>query len=105
MQYHEVRITGSNRTATVGLAVAALTLGAVFLALGLTLLLGIAIVGTVAAAGVMLYRRLTGRGVYPIAGGSGATNAHGLDPSMEVFPATGTNRGAEARHLRSPGTD
>jgi hypothetical protein len=84
-----IRMYGFNvrsRPAAIALAAAALAVGAVFVAFGIFLLLGLAAVGTLVGAGVLLLRSLTagtGRLRRP------PTNAD-LDPSLEIFPADRT---------------
>jgi hypothetical protein len=83
---HVIRIYSLNarsRPAAIALAAAAIAVGAVFVAFGVFLLLGLAAVGTVVGAGVLLFRALTGRTprrihVPPI--------DPELDPTLEVFP-------------------
>jgi hypothetical protein len=81
-----IRIHGLNirsRPAAIALAAAALAVGAVFVAFGVLLLLGLAVLGTVVGAGVLAFRSLTGRGTEPL------RTPHAdpeLDPSLEVFP-------------------
>jgi hypothetical protein len=73
-----------SRPAAVALAVAALALGAVFVAFGIFLLLGLAAVGTIVGAGVLAFRALTGRGTgHP----RPPMKDLDLDPSLEVFPS------------------
>ncbi|HEY9516832.1 MAG TPA: hypothetical protein VIQ74_14235 [Gemmatimonadaceae bacterium] len=88
MMYRVINITPRNRAAAIALAVAAIFVGGVVLAMGLTLLLGVATVAVVGGLGVTLYRRLMGtvRGVPPV------RRAPDLDPSMEVFPARAHSR-------------
>ncbi|HEY7893662.1 MAG TPA: hypothetical protein VIC24_02050 [Gemmatimonadaceae bacterium] len=87
-----VQINVRSRTAAAALGVAALVAGGVLLAFGLTLLAGAAVVGMVAGGGLMLYRRLAGRTAHHTA------VRHGLDPSLEVFPARTAERpGLEPR--------
>jgi hypothetical protein len=81
-----VQINVRSRAAAAALGVAALAAGGVLLAFGLTLLAGAAVVGVVAGGGLMLYRRLSGRT------SPGAPVRQGLDPSLEVFPARGSDR-------------
>jgi hypothetical protein len=81
-----VRIYSINvrsRPAAIALAAAALAAGAVFVAFGIVLLLGVVAVGTVVGAGVVLYRSLTERG-RPRVGGRRGDDV--LDPAREVFP-------------------
>ncbi|MFN2564365.1 MAG: hypothetical protein ABR499_05055 [Gemmatimonadaceae bacterium] len=81
-----IRIYGLNapsRPAAIALAAAALAVGAVFVAFGIVLLLGVAAIGTVVGAGVVVFRRLTGRGSVRIPAARFDTE---LDPSLEVFP-------------------
>lgn len=77
-----------SRGKTIALAIAALAVGGIFLALGVALLVSLAVVGTVVAAGMALARIVRGRPSLP-------TRERPLDPSMEVFPP-GTD---EARRL------
>lgn len=79
MPYRVVKFTVKNRAAAVALGATALVLGGVLLALGITLLVGVAVVGTAVGTGVMLYRRLAGRGAPRVNG------AARLDPRLEVF--------------------
>jgi hypothetical protein len=90
-----LRIYGLNvrsRPAAIALAATALAVGAVFVAFGIVLLIGLAAVGTVVGTGVLLVRSLTGRG-----GGQrhAPRQAAELDPSLEVFP---TQSGARPPH-------
>lgn len=77
-------LTVRSRPAAIALAATALAVGAVFVAFGIVLLVGLAAVGAVVGASVLLFRSLTGRG-------SGRLHAprHDaeLDPSLEVFPS------------------
>jgi hypothetical protein len=73
-----------SRPAAIALAAAALAVGAVFVAFGIFLLIGLAAVGTVVGAGVLLFRSLTGRGTGRLHRPSADLE---LDPSLEVFPA------------------
>jgi hypothetical protein len=75
-------LTGRSRGAALALGAAALGLGMVVLAFGIVLLIGVAVVGTIAAGGVLLYRSLTGRGTSDLPRGHDPE----LDPSLEVFP-------------------
>lgn len=86
MKVHVVQLGARNRAAAAALGVAALVIGGVLLALGITLLAGVVVVGGAVAGGVMLYRRLTGR--------AGPRSRARLDPSMEVFadPTRGAPR-------------
>ena len=72
------------RPAAIALAAVALAIGAVFVAFGIVLLLGLAALGTAIGTGVLLYRALTGRR------GDRARRSElpsDLDPSLEVFPS------------------
>jgi hypothetical protein len=83
--------------ATIALAAVALALGAIFVAFGIVLLLGLAAVGTVVGAGVLVFRRLTGR----VPGRpDGPRFDTGLDPSLEVFPGQ-ASRTSVPRELSS----
>jgi hypothetical protein len=68
-----------SRGKTIALAIAAVAVGGIFLALGVALLASLAVVGTIAAAGVAIARVLRGRHSLP-------PRQDSLDPSMEVFP-------------------
>jgi hypothetical protein len=76
-------LNARSRPAAIALAVAAVAVGAVFVTFGVFLLLGLAAVGTVVGAGVLLFRALTGRAPRRIH--APPTDAE-LDPSLEVFP-------------------
>lgn len=81
-----IRIYGLNvrsRAAAIALAAAALAVGAVFVAFGIFLLLGLAAVGTVVGAGVLVFRALTGRGTSHLRPPARHLD---LDPSLEVLP-------------------
>jgi hypothetical protein len=85
-----IRIYGLNvrsRPAAIALAAAALAAGAVFVAFGIFLLIGLAAVGTAVSAGVLLFRSLTGRGTGRL---HRPPSDSELDPSLEVFPADTT---------------
>lgn len=82
-----VRIYGlsvRSRPAAIALAAAALAIGAMFVAFGIFLLLGLAAVGTLVGAGVLVFRALTGRGTGRL---RPAPSELGLDPSLEVLPS------------------
>jgi hypothetical protein len=72
-----------NRPAGIALAAVALSLGLVFVAFGIVLLLGVAAVGAVVGAAVVLVRSLTGRGS---ARPGRPRPDRELDPALEVFP-------------------
>ena len=74
-----------NRPAAIALAVAALAIGAVFVALGIILLLGLAAIGTVIGAGFVLYRSLIRRNSRQLRAPHPDAE---LDPSLEVSPRT-----------------
>lgn len=57
-------LEGMSRTKKAALAVGLVATGALLLTVGLVLLLGIAVVGTVGAIAVLGYRRLTGRPLF-----------------------------------------
>lgn len=68
-----------SRGKTIALAIAALTVGGIFLALGIALLASVAVVGAIVAAGLAIARLVRGRPLLP-------ARERPLDPSMEVFP-------------------
>jgi hypothetical protein len=76
-------LTARSRPARIALAAAAIAVGAVLVTFGVFLLLGLAAVGTVVGAGVLLFRALTGRPTRRI---HGPPIDPELDPSLEVFP-------------------
>ncbi|HJU67799.1 MAG TPA: hypothetical protein VJ650_06070 [Gemmatimonadaceae bacterium] len=82
MNFRVVTIGGGrmSRGKTIALAIAAVTIGGIFLALGIALLATLALVGTAVAAGMAVARVLRGRPLPPL-------RERPLDPSMEVFPA------------------
>lgn len=86
-------LTGRNKVGAIALGIAALAVGGVFLAFGLALLIAVVVVGAALGAALILYRRLTGRGV-PWLGTS--ARASRLDPANEVFPADGSGGRFEA---------
>lgn len=73
-----------NRVGAIALGLAALAVGGVFLIFGLALLVAVAVVGITLGAGVLLYRRITGRGSLLM---DATTRSSRLDPAKEVFPA------------------
>jgi hypothetical protein len=101
MHVRVYRFGTKNRAATVALIAAALAIGAVFVALGLMLLLAIAAAGAVIGVGAMIYYRLTGR--RPALQRS---TQQRLDPTLEVFSsknaelAAGESERAEDYHSR-----
>ena len=82
MQIRIYRVGPKNRLATTALIAAALAVGAVLIAFGLMLLLGLAAAGVVIGSGVMIYHRLTGRAPAM----QRWQERQMLDPSLEVFP-------------------
>ncbi|MDB4874543.1 MAG: hypothetical protein JWM41_989 [Gemmatimonadetes bacterium] len=72
-------LTIRNRTALALFTIAVLGLGAVFLTVGLALLLGLVVAGGVLGAGVAAYRRLRG-GPRQVP----RANLDELDPALEV---------------------
>jgi hypothetical protein len=74
-----------SRAGAIAFAIAVLAIGGVFIVFGLVLLLALAAAGTVLGAGILLYRRLTGRlprFLRPAAPASSRSAEMGL----EVFP-------------------
>jgi hypothetical protein len=93
------------KIATVTLAVVAIAIGGLFLAFGLALLLGLAVVGTITGAGVMVYHRLTGRWPrFLTHARETARQTSGLDPAKEVFaePPRGPDTAAHNEQLLPP---
>jgi hypothetical protein len=90
-----------NPIAVWAMAIAALAVGGVLFVLGLTVLLGILVAGTVLGTGVMLVRRLTGasrrdRERLEAMMREARHGGLGLDPSMEVLPPRSPERRADA---------
>lgn len=82
-----IRIDGlgvRSRPAAIALAAAALAVGAVFVAFGIFLLLGLAAVGTIVGIGVFAFRALTGRATGHL---RAPMETRDLEPSLEVFPS------------------
>jgi membrane protein implicated in regulation of membrane protease activity len=87
--YYGYRLSIRGRAAAIALGAAALAVGGVLLVLGVTLLLGVLVAGTVLGAGMLAYRRLTGRHRRtPLDSSPG----RGLDPALEVFPDDSASR-------------
>ncbi|MGI9078175.1 MAG: hypothetical protein ACR2G6_12740 [Gemmatimonadaceae bacterium] len=82
-------MTVNNRVGAVALGIAALAVGGVFLVFGLALLIAVAVIGIALGGGVLLYRKLMGRGARMVT----PVRPAGLDPAKEVFPA-GDPRGS-----------
>ena len=80
-----VHITTRSKAGALALAIAVIALGGVFVVFGLVLLLSLAAVGMVIGAGVMAYRKLTGRWPRSLRPQPAPTRT--LDPSQEVFPS------------------
>ena len=83
--------TFSTKNRGVPIVVSFLVVGAglALLLLGLALLAGIAIVGGVLGAGVLLYRTIRGQRPTPL---RGSPQTSELDPSLEVFPEPNDER-------------
>lgn len=98
MTYRQFNLAPRNRAAAIALVVAAIMVGGIVLALGLTLLLGVATVAVVGGLGVMLYHRL----MRLLRGGRAEPRGErldpSLDPSMEVFPAQSSSRPLRPRN-------
>ena len=88
--YRSFQISTRSRAGAIALAVAVVALGGVFIVFGLVLLVVLAAAGTALAAGVGLYRRLTGR--WPRFLRQGEARRTALDPALEVQPGHGTSR-------------
>lgn len=87
MQYRGLRIQPTSRAGALALGAGIVLIGGTLIMVGLTLLLALAIGGVVFGAGVLLYRRLTGRWRRPLsrpAGTAGAVSRLGLDPRLEI---------------------
>ena len=86
LSVHRVSVRG--RAAAIAMGIAALVVGGVLLVLGVTLLLGLLVAGVVLGAGVLAYRRLTGRRLTP----RDTNPRRDLDPALEVFPDNAAGR-------------
>lgn len=80
-----VQIRTTNRASAIALGIAAVAIGGVFFVFGLMLLLGLAAVGTVVGAGLILYHRLTGRLPGFLSGKHKPSRSP--HPELEVFAA------------------
>jgi hypothetical protein len=80
-----------NGPAAFALAAVVLAVGALLVALGLLLLLGLVAIGAAIGTGAVLFRALTGRGRRRVW-------YRDLDPSLEIFP----NDSAAQSPLRNP---
>ena len=90
-----------SRPAAIALAAVALAVGAVVVAFGIFLLLGLAVVGTIVGAGMVLVRSLTRRGTGRLEPPPSANGE--LDPALEVFPeSTLPARPAARSHDHKP---
>ncbi|HUF31381.1 MAG TPA: hypothetical protein VMM77_12085 [Gemmatimonadaceae bacterium] len=83
--YRIVQISTTNRAGAIALGIAAVAIGGVFVVFGLMLLIGLAAVGTLVGAGLVLYHRLTGRLPSFLRGKT--QPARTLHPELEVFAA------------------
>jgi hypothetical protein len=83
MTIHIRTSTGRLGPAGIGAAVLLLMMGGAIVLSGLALLLALAVAGTAIGAGVVLFRRLTGRSGRVV---HSRRQAKGLDPALEVFP-------------------
>jgi len=87
-----VRIYGltiQNKVSAIALGLAAVAVGGVFLVFGLALLVAVAVVGITLGAGLVLYRRIAGRGSLFM---NATTRSTSLDPAKEVFPTEDTQQ-------------
>lgn len=92
-----VQIRTTNRASALALGIAAVVIGGVFFVFGLMLLLGLAAVGTLVGAGLVLYHRLTGR--LPRFLHRRAQRSTSLHPELEVFSAEPRVRGELATDI------
>lgn len=99
-----VQIRTTNRASAIALGIAAVAIGGVFFVFGLMLLLGLAAVGTLVGAGLVLYHRLTGRLPRFLRGKRQPSRS--LHPELEVFAAEPRARGElETEMPDTPQTD
>ena len=82
MSMRVYKLEGGGGAKGAGLAIAIVGVGALVVAFGLALLLVLGTVGAVVGAGVILYRRLTGRAMPSVYSGRATAQ---VDPSLEVF--------------------
>lgn len=84
MNHRVIHIQGTGRAGALALGAAVVVVGGVLVVVGATILVGLGVVGAAAGAGIVAWRRLTGRGrpstIEPLARG------RPLDPGLEVFP-------------------
>ena len=84
MQHHVIHIRPTSRAGTIAVATGVIVVGGALVVVGATLLLALGVVAGAAGAGVVAWRRLTGRSGAPPA--EPLARVRPLDPSLEVFP-------------------
>jgi membrane protein implicated in regulation of membrane protease activity len=87
-EHNYYRLSLRGRAAAIATGIAALVVGGLMLVLGVTLLLGVLVASVVVGAGVLAYRRLTGR--MPTL--RDRSPRRDLDPALEVFPDDAADR-------------
>ena len=75
------RLKTRSKIGVIALGALAVVIGGVFLIFGLTLLIGLSLLGIVLAVSARIYRKLTGRSPFPWKGAVGQHRAS----SLEVF--------------------
>jgi hypothetical protein len=84
-------LTVRNRFLATLAILALIGLGAAVVAVGFTLLLGLAAAGTLVGAGMSIYNRIRGRSVESL-----PRPVAGLDPRLQVFPERRVLQGGDA---------
>ncbi|MGI9140084.1 MAG: hypothetical protein ACR2GJ_03120 [Gemmatimonadaceae bacterium] len=85
MFVREMRLSTGNKLVAILAGTVLLVVVGVFLAFGFVLILALAAAGLLLGIGAALYRRLTGR---PPVRSPVPRTSHGLDPALEVTPAS-----------------
>ena len=88
MPVRVIQIQPKTKAGALALGAGVVVVGAVFVVVGLSLLLALTAGGLIAGTGYAMYRRLTGRGMLGAPKHGGAAGL-GLDPRLEVRPGAG----------------
>lgn len=94
MNRRVIHIQGTSRAGALAVGAGVIVVGGALVVVGATILVGLTVVGATAGAGILAWRRLTGRGRPPAA--EPLARVRPLDPALEVFPE------AEAEVRRVP---
>jgi len=89
MPVRVIHIQPKTKAGALALGAGVVVVGAVFVVVGLSLLLALTAGGLIAGTGYAVYRRLTGRGVLGLPKRGAGASGLGLDPRLEVRPGAG----------------